>query len=71
MSPIPQEIPVLGEADLIAATISRRRKFLFIHGGIVPTHDKIGQKIGKYRSNKKILKQITYYEPIVYKYYTV
>ncbi|XP_060566379.1 leucine-rich repeat-containing protein 74A-like [Ruditapes philippinarum] len=41
------EIPVLGAADLLAATISRRRTFKFIHGGIVPTHDKLGQRLGR------------------------
>ncbi|XP_045198369.2 leucine-rich repeat-containing protein 74A-like [Mercenaria mercenaria] len=41
------EIPVLGAADLLAATISRRRTFQFFHGGIVPTHDKLGQRLGR------------------------
>ena len=43
-----KEVPVLGAADLLAATISRRRTFKFIHGGIVPTHDKVGQRVGEY-----------------------
>ena len=43
-----QEVSVVGEADLLAATISRRRKFTFLHGRIVPTHDKLGVKQGMY-----------------------
>lgn len=36
----------MGEADLLAATISRRRKFKFIHGGIISTNDKVGERAG-------------------------
>ncbi|XP_052238543.1 leucine-rich repeat-containing protein 74A-like [Dreissena polymorpha] len=41
------DIPVIAEADLLAATISRRREFTFKHGGIVATHDKLGQRVGR------------------------
>ena len=52
-----QEISVVGEADLLAATISRKRKFTFLHGRILPTHDKFGQKQGMsaFECNVRIL----------------
>ncbi|XP_069108553.1 leucine-rich repeat-containing protein 74A-like [Argopecten irradians] len=40
-------VSILPEAELLVLTIEQRRKFKLIHGGVVRSHDKLGEKIEK------------------------
>ena len=43
-----QEIPVIGEFEMMAHAIQRiRPQFHYRHGGIVSTHDVLGQRLSE------------------------
>ena len=43
-----QNVCVLGEFDLLASAVAQTRTFKYSHGGVVGTHDVLGERHGKY-----------------------
>ena len=43
-----QKVCVLGEFDLLASAVAQTRTFKYSHGGVVGTHDVLGERHGKY-----------------------
>ena len=42
-----QGVPVIAEFELMSAAIRQTRRFKGIHGGLVNSHDKLGQRHGE------------------------
>lgn len=42
-----EDVAVLGESELLAIMVMSKRKFQFIHGGVVHSSDVLGQRKGK------------------------